>query len=38
MPMIRYDMGNLGILSKFKNNGKTYQVFKKIEGRKMDYQ
>ena len=36
MPMIRYDTGDLGILGKSEKNGKTYQVFKKIEGRKMD--
>jgi len=36
MPMIRYDTGDLGILGKFEKNGETYQVFKKIEGRKMD--
>ena len=36
MPMIRYDTGDLGILEKSKNNGKTHYVFKKVEGRKMD--
>lgn len=36
MPMIRYDTGDLGILGTSEKNGKTHQVFKKIEGRKMD--
>ncbi len=36
MPMVRYDTGDLGIMGKSEKNGKMYQVFKKIEGRKMD--
>ncbi len=36
MPMVRYDTGDLGIMGKSENNGKIHQVFKKIEGRKMD--
>ncbi|WP_373517303.1 CoF synthetase [Pricia sp.] len=36
MPIIRYDTGDLGILGKSEKNGKTHQVFQKIEGRKMD--
>ncbi|GGW44475.1 phenylacetate--CoA ligase family protein [Arenibacter certesii] len=36
MPLIRYDTGDLGALGKKEENGRTYYIFEKIEGRKMD--
>ncbi|MDX1362812.1 MAG: CoF synthetase [Arenibacter latericius] len=36
MPLIRYDTGDLGVLGKEENEGRTHYIFKKIEGRKMD--
>ncbi len=36
MPMIRNDTGDLGILGKSEKDRRINQVFKKVEGRKMD--
>lgn len=37
MPLIRYDTGDMGILSEKSACGKTGSVFTKIEGRKVDF-
>ncbi|MDO5977662.1 CoF synthetase [Flavivirga spongiicola] len=36
MPIIRYDTGDVGIMSDLIHNNKTRKVLEKIEGRKMD--
>jgi len=36
MPMVRYDTGDLGVLGRTENGGRTCYVLKKVEGRKMD--